>query len=52
MRVNRRGDLLCEQAKAAYPTDIMIEFDGPWLAPVAAVLSFIAEDGPLKWTPA
>jgi len=29
--VNRLGDLLCEQAKAAYPTDMMVEFDGPWL---------------------
>jgi hypothetical protein len=31
LSVNRLGDLLCEQAKAAYPTDMMIEFDGPWL---------------------
>jgi hypothetical protein len=31
LRVNRLGDLRYEQAKAAYPTDIMIEFSGPWL---------------------
>jgi len=43
--------LLCEQIKAAYPTDMMIELMGRGFAPVAAVLSFIAEDGPLKWTP-
>jgi|HubBroStandDraft_2_1064218.scaffolds.fasta_scaffold563837_2 hypothetical protein len=26
LRVNRLGDLLCEQAKSAYPTGVMIEF--------------------------
>jgi hypothetical protein len=37
--------LLCEQAKAAYPTDMMIELMGRGFASVAAVLSFIADNG-------
>jgi hypothetical protein len=31
--------------EAADPTDMMIEFDGPWLCAGAAVLSFIADNG-------
>jgi hypothetical protein len=33
------GQLLCVQAEAAYPTDMMIAFDGPWLC--AACCAFV-----------
>jgi hypothetical protein len=46
--VNRLGNLLCEQSKAAYPTEMMIELMGRGFAPVAAVLSFIADNDASK----
>jgi hypothetical protein len=50
-RVNQLGDLLCEQAKAAYSTDMMIDLIGRGFAPVAAVLSFIADNGATEVDP-
>jgi hypothetical protein len=43
--------LLCVQAEAAYPTDMMIEFDGRGFAPLAALLSFIADNGATEVDP-
>ena len=39
------------QAEAAYPTDMMIEFDGRGFAPLAALLSFIADNGATEVDP-
>jgi hypothetical protein len=43
--------LLCEQAKAAYSTDMMIDLMGRGFAPLAAVLSFIADNGATEVDP-